>query len=100
MDGQWWRRDVPPGLGGTGAPRTLHWALAELVLGANPAVWMYASGPSMTQVLWLLGTPEQRRFADLAIERGWTSTLGLTDPAPGPALDPARPHAIPQPDAP
>jgi len=98
MDGQWWRLDVPPGLGGTGAPRTLHWALAELVLGANPAVWMYASGPSMTQVLWLLGTPEQRRFAELAIERGWTSTMVLTEPDAGSDVGAGRTKAIAQPD--
>jgi alkylation response protein AidB-like acyl-CoA dehydrogenase len=98
MDGQWWRLTVPPGLGGTGAPRSLHWALAELVLGANPAVWMYASGPSMAQVLWLLGTPEQRRFAELAIERGWTSTMVLTEPDAGSDVGAGRAKAIEQPD--
>jgi alkylation response protein AidB-like acyl-CoA dehydrogenase len=98
MDGQWWRLDVPPGLGGTGAPRSLHWALAELVLGANPAVWMYGSGPSMAQVLWLLGTPEQRRFAELAIERGWTATMVLTEPDAGSDVGAGRAKAIAQPD--
>jgi alkylation response protein AidB-like acyl-CoA dehydrogenase len=98
MDGQWWRLTVPPGLGGTGAPRSLHWALAELVLGANPAVWMYASGPSMAQVLWLEGTPEQRHFAELAIERGWTSTMVLTEPDAGSDVGAGRTKAIAQPD--
>src|SRR5215469_2829819 len=96
--GQWWRLGVPPALGGTGAPRTLHWALAELVLGANPAVWMYASGPSMAQVLWLLGTPEQRRFAELAIERDWTATMVLTEPDAGSDVGAGRAKAIAQPD--
>jgi alkylation response protein AidB-like acyl-CoA dehydrogenase len=98
IDGQWWRLTVPPGLGGTGAPRSLHWALAELVLGANPAVWMYASGPSMAQVLWLLGTPEQRRFAELAIERGWTATMVLTEPDAGSDVGAGRAKAIRQQD--
>src|SRR5690348_7861935 len=98
MDGQWWRLTVPPGLGGTGAPRSLYWALAELVLGANPAVWMYASGPSMAQVLWLLSTPEQRRFAELAIERGWTATMVLTEPDAGSDVGAGRAKAIAQPD--
>jgi alkylation response protein AidB-like acyl-CoA dehydrogenase len=98
MDGQWWRLDVPPGLGGTGAPRTLHWAIAELALGANPAIWMYASGPSMAQVVWLLGTPEQRRFAELAIERGWTATMVLTEPDAGSDVGAGRAKAIAQPD--
>ena len=98
MDAQWWRLDVPPGLGGTGAPRSLHWAVAELVLGANPAVWMYASGPSMAQVLWLVGTPEQQRFAEIAIDRGWTSTMVLTEPDAGSDVGAGRTKAIAQPD--
>ena len=97
-DAQWWRLDVPPGLGGIGAPRSLHWAIAELVLGANPAVWMYASGPSMAQVLWLEGTPEQQRFAQLAVERGWTSTMVLTEPDAGSDVGAGRTRAIQQAD--
>jgi alkylation response protein AidB-like acyl-CoA dehydrogenase len=96
--GQWWRLDVPPGLGGTGAPRSLHWAIAELVLGANPAIWMYASGPSMAQVLWLAGTPEQQRFAQIAVDRGWTSTMVLTEPDAGSDVGAGRARAIAQPD--
>src|SRR6516164_1930129 len=97
-DAQWWRLAVPPGLGGTGAPRSLHWAVAELVLGANPAVWMYASGPSMAQVLWLVGTPEQQRFAEIAIDRDWTSTMVLTEPDAGSDVGAGRTKAIAQPD--
>jgi alkylation response protein AidB-like acyl-CoA dehydrogenase len=98
MDAQWWRLDVPPGLGGTGAPRSLHWAVAELVLGANPAVWMYSSGPSMAQVLWLVGTPEQQRFAEIAIEAGWTSTMVLTEPDAGSDVGAGRTKATPNAD--
>jgi alkylation response protein AidB-like acyl-CoA dehydrogenase len=97
-DAQWWRLDVVPGLGGTSAPRSLHWAIAELVLGANPAVWMYSSGPSMAQVLWLVGTPEQQRFAQLAVERGWTSTMVLTEPDAGSDVGAGRTRAVRQPD--
>jgi alkylation response protein AidB-like acyl-CoA dehydrogenase len=97
-DAQWWRLDVVPGLGGIGAPRSLHWAIAELVLGANPAVWMYSSGPSMAQVLWLVGTPEQQRFAQLAVERGWTSTMVLTEPDAGSDVGAGRTRAVRQPD--
>src|SRR5690606_7049430 len=46
MDAEFWRMDLPEELGGTNAPRTLWWAVAELVLGSNAPVWMYASGPS------------------------------------------------------
>jgi alkylation response protein AidB-like acyl-CoA dehydrogenase len=98
MDGQWWRLDMPPALGGIGAPRSLCWAVAELVLGSNPAVWMYASGPAMAKVLWLLGTPGQRRFAELAIERGWTATMVLTEPDAGSDVGAGRAKATRQPD--
>ncbi len=36
MDAEWWRLELQPELGGTVAPRSLVWAMAELVLGATP----------------------------------------------------------------
>ncbi|HEV2376113.1 MAG TPA: acyl-CoA dehydrogenase [Streptosporangiaceae bacterium] len=98
MDGQWYSVELPTDLGGVGAPRTLGWAVAELVLGANPAIWMYASGPMMAMVLWLEGTPEQKRFAQIAVERGWTSTMVLTEPDAGSDVGAGRTKAIQQPD--
>jgi alkylation response protein AidB-like acyl-CoA dehydrogenase len=98
MDAEWYRLDLPPELGGTGAPRTLAWAVAEMILGANPAVWMYSGGASFAQVLWRLGTPEQKRFAEQAIERKWTATMVLTEPEAGSDVGAARARAIRQPD--
>src|SRR5688500_15125742 len=46
LDAEWWRLDLPPELGGTACPPSLRWAISELVLGANPAVHIYTSGPS------------------------------------------------------
>jgi alkylation response protein AidB-like acyl-CoA dehydrogenase len=97
-DAEWFRLELPPELGGTQAPRSLHWALAELVLGANPAVWMYASGASMAHALWRMGTPEQKRFAQLAIDRKWTATMALTEPDAGSDVGAGRTRAIQQPD--
>jgi alkylation response protein AidB-like acyl-CoA dehydrogenase len=98
MDAEWFRLELPAGLGGTQAPRSLHWAVAELILGANPAVWMYASGASMAHALWRMGTPEQKRFASQAIERKWTATMALTEPDAGSDVGAGRTRAIPQPD--
>jgi alkylation response protein AidB-like acyl-CoA dehydrogenase len=98
VDAEWFRLELPAELGGTEAPRSLHWAVAELILGANPAVWMYASGASMAHALWRLGTPEQRRFAELAIERKWTATMALTEPDAGSDVGAGRTRAIAQPD--
>jgi alkylation response protein AidB-like acyl-CoA dehydrogenase len=98
MDAEWFRLELPAELGGTQAPRSLHWAVAELILGANPAVWMYASGASMANALWRMGTPEQKRFAQQAIERRWTSTMALTEPDAGSDVGAGRTKAIRQPD--
>jgi alkylation response protein AidB-like acyl-CoA dehydrogenase len=98
MDAEWFRLELPAELGGTNAPRSLHWAVAELILGANPAVWMYASGASMANALWRMGTPEQKRFANQAIERRWTATMALTEPDAGSDVGAGRTKAIRQPD--
>ncbi|HEY2442251.1 MAG TPA: acyl-CoA dehydrogenase [Streptosporangiaceae bacterium] len=98
MDAEWYRLDLPSELGGTGAPRSLSWAVAELILGANPAVWMYSGGPAFATVLWRIGTPEQRRFAELAVERKWGATMVLTEPDAGSDVGAGRAKAIEQPD--
>jgi alkylation response protein AidB-like acyl-CoA dehydrogenase len=98
MDAQWWRLAVPPELGGTVAPRSLSWAVAEAVLGANPAVWMYSNGPTFAAILSQIGTPEQKKFAELAIEREWGATMVLTEPDAGSDVGAGRARAIEQPD--
>jgi alkylation response protein AidB-like acyl-CoA dehydrogenase len=96
MDAEWFRLALPAELGGTGAPRTLNWSMAELILGSNPAIWMYASGHTMARVLWDLGTPYQKRFAEQAIEREWGATMVLTEPDAGSDVGAGRTRAIEQ----
>jgi alkylation response protein AidB-like acyl-CoA dehydrogenase len=96
MDAEWYRIALPAELGGTEAPRSLHWAMAELILGSNPAIWMYASGHSMALALWELGTPYQKRFAEQAIEREWGGTMVLTEPDAGSDVGAGRTKAIEQ----
>jgi alkylation response protein AidB-like acyl-CoA dehydrogenase len=98
MDAEWYRLDLPAEIGGIGAPRSLAWSVAELILGANPAVWMYSGGPNFAQVLWAIGTPQQREFALQAIERKWGSTMVLTEPEAGSDVGVGRTRAIEQPD--
>jgi alkylation response protein AidB-like acyl-CoA dehydrogenase len=97
-DAEWWRLELPVELGGMHAPRSLHWAVAELVLGANPAIWMFSSGPSFAQLLWEIGTPEQKKLAQLAIEKHWGSTMVLTEPDAGSDVGAGRTKAVQQPD--
>ncbi|SNT44657.1 hypothetical protein SAMN05443665_103078 [Actinomadura meyerae] len=98
MDAEWYRLDLAPGFGGSGAPRSLTWAVAEQVLGANPAVYMFASGPGFAQILWHIGTPEQKKFAELALERQWGATMVLTEPDAGSDVGAGRAKAVQQPD--
>ncbi len=98
MDAEWYRLSLPAELGGTPAPRSLNWAMAELILGSNPAIWMYSSGHTMARVLWELGTPEQKEFASLAIEREWGATMVLTEPDAGSDVGAGRTKAVEQPD--
>ncbi len=98
LDAEWFRLELPPELGGTSAPRSLAWSVAELVLGANPAVWMYASLGSFSHALWLMGTPAQKKIAAHAIEGRWGYTMVLTEPDAGSDVGAGRTKAIRQSD--
>ncbi|UWP82838.1 acyl-CoA dehydrogenase [Dactylosporangium fulvum] len=98
MSAEFWRLDLPSELGGTAAPRALWWALAEMVLGSNAPVWMYASGPSFAHTLHIEGTEEQKKWAKLFVEKQWGSTMVLTEPDAGSDVGAGRTKAIPQAD--
>ncbi|NUT44262.1 MAG: acyl-CoA dehydrogenase [Thermoactinospora sp.] len=98
MDGGWGLLDLPVELGGPGIPRSLAWAVAEMVLGSNPALHMYAAGPNFALTLWTLGNASQKRFAELAIERNWGATMVLTEPDAGSDVGAGRARAVQQPD--
>ena len=93
-DSEWWRLDLPEHLGGTGAPPTLRWAAAELFVGANPAAYMFMNGPNMAAVIDHYGNDEQKRWAQLMIDRGWGSTMVLTEPDAGSDVGAGRTKAI------
>src|SRR5690606_12347131 len=98
MDGEWWRLSLPVELGGYGIPSTVEWAAAELILGANPPIYMYMAGPNFATILWRNGTEEQRRWAEIMIERGWGATMVLTEPDAGSDVGAGRTKAIKQED--
>ncbi|MEU7903733.1 acyl-CoA dehydrogenase [Actinoplanes sp. NPDC049118] len=98
MASEFWRLDLPESLGGTFAPRALWWALAEQILGANAPVWMYSSGPSFAHVVHVEGTEEQKKWAELFIDKQWGSTMVLTEPDAGSDVGAGRTRAIPQAD--
>jgi alkylation response protein AidB-like acyl-CoA dehydrogenase len=97
-DGGWDKIGLDEALGGMPMPRAVQWALMEHVLGANPAVYMYSMGAGFAQIMYHLGTEEQKKWAVLAAERGWTSTMVLTEPDAGSDVGAGRTKAVRQPD--
>ncbi len=83
MDAEWWRLDAATELGGQSAPRSLWWAVVELVQGAQAPVFMFGGGPSFATLLYRIGTPAQQRLAQIMIERGWAASMVLTEPDAG-----------------
>jgi len=98
QDGGWDKIGVGEELGGLPMPRALQWALMEHILGANPPVYMYAMGAGFANILYNLGTEEQKKWAVLAAERGWTSTMVLTEPDAGSDVGAGRTKAVKQED--
>ena len=94
----WDRVGLAEALGGTPMPKALMWALHEHILGANPAVWMYAGGAGFANILYHLGTEEQKKWAIIAAERGWASTMVLTEPDAGSDVGAGRTKAVKQDD--
>ncbi len=98
MDAGFWSLGLPEEIGGQPAPSTLVWAMSELVLGANPAVYMFNMGTAFAAILDRLATEEQKQVAKLMIEREWNATMVLTEPDAGSDVGAGKTKAFPQPD--
>ena len=97
-DGEWFRIGLDENVGGVPAPSMLTWAINEFGLGANPAAFMTLAGASFANVLYGVGTDEQKHWATLAIERNWGATMVLTEPDAGSDVGAGRTKAVAQPD--
>jgi alkylation response protein AidB-like acyl-CoA dehydrogenase len=98
LEAGWDKVGIDEALGGTPMPKALLWALHEHILGANPAAWMYGGGAGFANIFYHLGTAEQQKWAVLAAERGWGSTMVLTEPDAGSDVGAGRTKAIKQDD--
>jgi alkylation response protein AidB-like acyl-CoA dehydrogenase len=97
-DGEWFRVGLNEDVGGVPAPSMVQWAINELVLGANPPVFMFMAGPFMANILYGIGNEQQRHWASLAIDRNWGATMVLTEPDAGSDVGAGRTKAIDQGD--
>jgi len=98
VDGEWGKIDVPVELGGTAIPPSVRWAIAEMVLGSNPSVHIYASGFAFSHVAYVLGTDNQKKLAKHMVDRAWGATMMLTEPDAGSDVGAGRSKAVQQPD--
>ena len=95
MSAEFWRLQLDDELGGTLAPSVLNWALAELVLGANPGIWMYAVGTTFAKLIHHNGNDRDRLLARHIVDRKWGCTMVLTEPDAGSDVGAARAKATP-----
>ncbi|WP_332662787.1 acyl-CoA dehydrogenase [Aeromicrobium sp.] len=98
MDAEWWRLQVPEELGGQVAPASLIWGSAEFVLGANPAIWMYACGPAFARIVFENGIERDKTIAQHMVDRSWGATMVLTEPDAGSDVGAGRTKAFPNED--
>jgi alkylation response protein AidB-like acyl-CoA dehydrogenase len=98
LDGEWWRLSLTNDLGGLGLPPTVQWASAELMLGANPALFMYMAGANFAMIMHKNGNEEQQRWAQFMIDRAWGATMVLTEPDAGSDVGAGRTKAFQQED--
>jgi alkylation response protein AidB-like acyl-CoA dehydrogenase len=98
IEGEWWRLGLTNDLGGFGLPPSVQWAASELLLGANPGLFIYMAGPNFAMILHKNGTEEQRHWAQLMIDRGWGATMVLTEPDAGSDVGAGRTKAVKQDD--
>ncbi len=98
LDNGWDKVGQDEVLGGTPVPRSLQWAMVEHILGANPAVYMYAMGAGLANIFYNNGTDEQKKWAVICSERNWGATMVLTEPDAGSDVGAGRTKATQQPD--
>ena len=98
MDAEYWRLMTMAELGGTPAPSSVCWGIGELVLGANPAIWMYGAGPMFAGVVHRNGNERDQKIARLVVDRGWNTTMVLTEPDAGSDVGAGRAKATPNDD--
>ncbi|MEV6059990.1 acyl-CoA dehydrogenase [Nocardia asteroides] len=94
----WSRLGLPEEMGGIPAPMPLAWAVREMLHVANSAASFFDLGPQLAQVLFEVGTPQQRHWAAGGLELGWAATMVLTEPDAGSDVGAGRTKAIAQPD--
>ena len=85
QEGEWNNLGVPQEMGGQGAPAFVAAAAAEYFLGANWALYCYATmGNGTAHIINLYGTPEQKeKYVKKLTAAEWGGTMLLTESEAG-----------------
>ena len=78
--------------------RRLRWALAELVLGAQPRSGCTRPARRSRTSCTHRAPPTQKQLAQLMVDKRWGATMVLTEPDAGSDVGAGRTQAIQQPD--
>lgn len=97
-EGDWSRVGMFEGMGGVPAPSAIVWAIAEMIVVANPALSFFNLGPVMANVLYAVGNDQQKHWAKEGYDRGWAGTMVLTEPDAGSDVGAGRTKAVEQAD--
>ncbi len=93
-DEGWHMMEVPPHLGGAGAPPSMIWAAFEFISGANATAGFYLFGTFMAKIIDRLCTASQRaRYLPQMIEKRWGGAMVLTEADAGSDVGNARTKA-------
>ncbi|HEY9293847.1 MAG TPA: acyl-CoA dehydrogenase [Microlunatus sp.] len=98
MDSEFYKIGLLADVDGVPAPPSVRWAMNELILGSNPAIYMYASGPKFGEMLFRNGTERDKKIGKLMATKLWGATMVLTEPDAGSDVGAGRTRAIPQED--
>jgi alkylation response protein AidB-like acyl-CoA dehydrogenase len=94
QDSGFWHVTLQHELGGTPCPPSLRWAINEMILGANPAIAMFGASYGFAELLYTLGTPDQKKLAKWIVDKGWHCTMVLTEPEAGSDVGAGRTKAV------
>lgn len=83
LEGGWNSLGVFEELGGTPLPETLRQSINEMLVGANPSLYLYIGMMDFCNVLYLEGTEEQKKLAKVMFEKKWCATMMLTEAEAG-----------------
>ena len=79
LAGGWNELGIAKELGGTPVPQLLQWSINEILVGANPALFLYITMMSFANLLVVEGNAKQRTWAKLMFENKWCATMMLTE---------------------